>query len=122
MIGEDGIQHIGMGAGATVSIGSAGATIDATWTGKDVYIDGILTGSGALLLAHGPTAGGAAAIHITNSANSYSGTVAISGAGLGITLDVDNINALQFATVNLNPGTAGAMVLTQTGVSTIAVA
>jgi autotransporter-associated beta strand protein len=120
VIGEDGVQHLGTGAGATVNIGPSGAVVEATWSGKDVYIDGALTGSGALALAHGPTGGQAAIVHITNGANTFNGTVSVSGAGNGVTLDLDNNTALQFATVNLNPGAAGAMLLTQTGVSTVA--
>ena len=114
--GEDGVQHLQ----GPVAIGSLGATLQATWGGKDLYVDGVLSGSATLTLSHGTTGGQAAAIHITNANNTYSGTINVSGAGNGVTLDLDNPKALQYASVNLNPGTAGAMLLTNTNGATIA--
>jgi fibronectin-binding autotransporter adhesin len=118
VIGEDGVQHIGTGAGATVQFGALGGTVQATWNGKDVYLDGILSGNGPLTLSHGPTTGRPAIIHVTNAANTYNGTVSVSGAGQGVTLDLDSNAALQFAAANLTAG--GVLTLTQTGVSTLA--
>lgn len=115
--GEDGTQRLGTGSGATVNIGAAGGTVQATWGGKDVYIDGQMTGSGPLAISHGPTAGATATVHLTNNANTYSGTVGVSGAGTGAILAIDAPNALQYATVNLNPGTAGTLLLGTAGMT-----
>lgn len=101
IIGQDGVQHLATGAGATFAIGASGATVLSTWSGKDVYIDGIISGSTTLTLSHGPTAGSAATIHITNSANTFSGTVVDSTFSQNMTLSLDNINALQYATLRL---------------------
>ena len=93
-IGQDGVHHLATGAGATITIQSGGGTIEATWNGKDVYLDGIMSGSGPLLLTHGPTAGDSlTTIHVTNSSNTYSGTVSVSGAGNGVALSVDSATA-----------------------------
>ncbi|MGB7566868.1 MAG: autotransporter-associated beta strand repeat-containing protein, partial [Chitinivibrionales bacterium] len=108
IIGEDGIQHLATG-GATLGIGSGG-TVEATWWGKDVYIDGLVSGSTNLAIAHGPTASNSSAIvHITNPANTFSGTVTVTpqASGVDMYLDLDNITALQSATVNLAAGTGG---------------
>ena len=56
----------------TFAVGAFGATVQSTWSGKDVYIDGIISGSTTIALAHGATAGQAAVIHITNAANTFS--------------------------------------------------
>ena len=45
--GEDGVQRLAT-SGATINVQAGGGTIDATWNGKDVYLDGIISGSGAL--------------------------------------------------------------------------
>ena len=118
--GEDGNQHLATGAGATFAIGAAGGAVQASWSGKDVFIDGIITGTGALTLSHGTTAGQLSAIHITNPSNTCSGTVSVSGAGTGITLNLDTAAALQFATLNLNPDTPGTVILTVTNGATVA--
>ena len=116
---EDGIQRLATGSGATFNVGASGGTVQSTWSGKDVYIDGAVTGSGALTISHGPTAGSAATVHIGNAASTYSGTVSVSGAGTGASLSLDSNVALQSATVNLNPGTAGTLILGQQGVTTL---
>ena len=118
--GEDGIQRLATTSGAVFEVGSSGGTVQATWSGKDVYIDGLMTGSGPLTLSHGPTGGQAAVIHVTNGLNTYSGTLGVSGAGNGITLDVDSLTTLQYATVNLDPGTPGTMLLNAAGNTLIA--
>ncbi len=114
--GEDGVQHL---AGSTIVVGALGGTVEATWNGKDVYLDGLVSGSGPLLLTHGSTGGSNPAIHFTNGGNTYSGIVSVSGSGSGITLAIDQTNALQFATINTNPGTAGIVLVNNGGGATI---
>ena len=42
-------------------------------------------------------------VHVTNNANPYPGIVTVNGAsGMGVQLEIDANNALQFATVNVN--------------------
>jgi autotransporter-associated beta strand protein len=108
IIGENGVQHLATGAGATFAIGASGGTIEATYSQKDVYIDGVVSGSSNLILAHGPTASGTSAgVHITNPANSFSGTIKDSSSAQDIWLNIDNNTALQYATVNLISSGAG---------------
>jgi hypothetical protein len=71
------------------------------------YIDGQMSGTAALNLSHGTKTGEASAIHITNSANTYSGTVTLTSTGYNETLDLDNITAMQYATVNLATTSTG---------------
>jgi fibronectin-binding autotransporter adhesin len=118
IIGEDGVQRLG--SNSTFAVGPLGANVQATWGGKDVYIDGAISGDAGLNLAHGPTAGSAATIHIGSGASSYSGTVSVSGAGNGVTLSLDTDTGLQYAVVNLNPGTPGSLTVTPVGGATIA--
>ena len=106
---EDGYQHLATGGGATFTIGASGGTLQSTWGNKDLYIDGQLTGSGALGLGHGSTNSGQNAnIHFTNGTNTYSGAITVtSGAGSnGVSLYDDATNALQYATVSLVSGGA----------------
>ena len=113
-VGQDGVQHLATGVGATINIQTGGGTIDATWNGKDVYVDGILTGSGPLTLAHGPTGGSNPLIHFTNGANTYSGIVSLSGAtstSVLVSLSLDAATAIQYATVNTLTGTAPGLLL-----------
>ena len=121
LIGQDGTQRFGTTSGTsgpfnTITInGPNTSTVEATWNGKDVFLDGVISGSGSLLLTHNAaTAGSNPAIHFTNSASTYSGIVSISGAtstSVQVTLSIDNATALQFATVNTLAGTAPGLVL-----------
>jgi fibronectin-binding autotransporter adhesin len=117
--GEDGNQHLGSGNSPFV-VGASGGTVQATWSTKDVYVDGLVSGSGALTLSHGTTTGSQSGIHFTNSSNTYSGTVSVSGAGQGVVLEIDNPTALQFATLSLNPGTAGTALINNSTGATLA--
>ena len=57
IIGEDGVQRIATGGGATFAVGASSATLEATWSGKDVFVDGLISGSGPIMIQHGPTGG-----------------------------------------------------------------
>jgi len=104
--GGDGVQHLGNG-GAAFTIGASGGTITSDWNTKDVYIDGQIYGTAALNLSHGSIGFEASAIHITNSANSYSGTATVTANGNSMYLDLDNITAMQNATITLATTGAG---------------
>ena len=92
---EDGKQHLS----GPISVGSTGGTMETKWSTKDLWLDGVLSGSGSLTMVY---AGGGdtnhATIHISNSGNTYTGTATLNAA----TVSVENAAALQFATVNLN--------------------
>ncbi len=121
--GEDGFQHIGTAGTSTMNIGPSGGTVQVTWNNKDVYLDGQLTGSGPLLLAHNPATGnGTSHIQITNNTNTFSGSVGISSASNAVQLLLDVPNGLQFATVNTNPGTSSTMQLNGSANTTYTIA
>jgi autotransporter-associated beta strand protein len=101
IIGEDGVQRLATGVGATFVIGASGGTIQASWVGKDVYIDGVVSGSTTLAISHGPTTGSQAGVHFTNAANSFSGTVTVTSSGQDVSLNLNSITALQYGTVSL---------------------
>ena len=48
IIGQDGLQHLATGGSATFAIGASGGTLEPTYSTKDIYIDGILSGSTTL--------------------------------------------------------------------------
>ena len=93
------------GPGATINV-TAPSTIENSWTGKNLYLDGQLTGNGGLTFVNAGN-GQASQIYITNNADNYSGVLTVSGSsGSGLQLVVSSSSALQNATVNVN-GTAG---------------
>ena len=110
-IGGDGLQHLT----GTINV-TAASTVESEWTGKNVYLDGQIIGSGGLNLAdvgNGTTQ--ASTIYITNNANTFSGVVTVnsgtSGSSDGLQLVVSGSTALQYATVNVlgtNTGADGA--------------
>ena len=98
---EDGKQHL---SGPISVVQAAGGTMEnQVEAAKDLWLDGVLSGSGPLTAVY---AGGGdtnhATIHISNSGNTYTGTATLNAA----TVSVENAAALQFATVNLNSSTA----------------
>jgi autotransporter-associated beta strand protein len=111
----DGVQHIGTGAGATIAITGAGSTVGSQYNGKNLYLDGQLTGSGPLTVENldTGTAFGLSVVHITNNSNTYSGVLTVNGtANAGEELSVDVADALQDATLNLvGTGTSGATLI-----------
>jgi fibronectin-binding autotransporter adhesin len=112
----NGVQHVATGNGATINVGVQGGALAADG-GFDLYASGVLTGSGALsLINYAGT--GSSAIHISNSANSYSGTVTVDG-NTGVQVSIDDNNALAAATLNLNgTPTSGSTVVFGPGVTT----
>ena len=108
-IGGDGLQHLT----GTINV-TAASTVESEWTGKNVYLDGQIIGSGGLNLAdvgNGTTQ--ASTIYITNNANTFSGVVTVnsgtSGSSDGLQLVVSGSTALQYATVNVLGTNTGVM-------------
>ena len=122
IIGWDGLQHLATGGSATFAIGASGGTVEASCSGKDVYIDGIVSGSTTLAIAHSDSNVSDAGVHFTNSANSFSGTVTVTSSGQNVWLNLDNNTALQSATVSLVSGGAGTpyFLMNSSGTNTIA--
>src|SRR5207244_1315476 len=94
----DGAQHLQ----GTFTVGSGGGTLTTQYSGKDLYFDGAVSGSGALTIDNlAPANYGDGQVHFTGS-NSYSGTLTInnsSGSSHGGRIAVDSNNALANATV-----------------------
>jgi autotransporter-associated beta strand protein len=80
---------------APVSVTANGGTLDHHWDSKALWLDGVLSGSGALTVKTSNT--GSDGVHFVNGANSYSGTVTVNSA----CAKLDSDTALQYATVNL---------------------
>ena len=112
IIGENGVQRLATGPGATFTIGAAGGAIKSTVQYQDVYIDGVLSGSAAFAVSHGPTTGSSAGVFLTNAANTYSGTVTVTSSNVSIYLILTQNTALQYGTVNLVSGGTGTPYLT----------
>lgn len=106
--GLDGDNHLATGTEATFEIGSSGAVFAVQWSGKDLFIDGILSGSGAVSCQHLNSGNDGSAVWITNSSNTYSGIISVDSQALAydIYLIVNATTALQYATVNII-GSAG---------------
>ena len=110
----DGVNHLT----GNVSV-SAASILSASFSNKDLFIDGALSGSGNLTVQDAAATGGTASfdgsnVHFTNSGTStYSGTITINpynnggGAG-GSYLEIDAANALAAATLNLTGNNGGA--------------
>ena len=100
IIGLDGKQHLGTSA-KTINITGNGGTLQTKWNGKDLYLDGQLTGAGPLLLQN-LGGGGPGTIHITNDTNTFSGVMTVDAVtGKGQSLSIETNNCLQYATVNV---------------------
>jgi fibronectin-binding autotransporter adhesin len=106
IIGGDGNQHFATGGGATFAVGAAGGALQCAWTTRDLYIDGIMTGSGPLAVSpFGEPAALGGGLWIWNSANTYSGTITLTSTAVtNFSLLVTQPNALQFATLALVSG------------------
>jgi autotransporter-associated beta strand protein len=111
IIGEDGVQHLATGTGATFAVGTSGGSIQSTWAAKDVYIDGVLSGSGPLTIGHGPTGGQGIGLYFTNAANSYSGTITITPSTQQVIFGAYNATSQQYATIALASGGGGNPIL-----------
>lgn len=99
IIGEDGIQHLA--TGSTFTIGSNGGTVCSTFRDKDVYIDGIITGSGDLTISHGPKQGQRSTVRITNPNNNFYGNVNITSSNTVVSLSLDTVSGLQNSIINI---------------------
>ncbi len=103
----DGVQHL---TGA-FNASSGTTNLYTQWGGKDLYLDGVLSGSGSLVIDSPNAAGnGGAATYITNNANTYSGTVTVNPASSGFSgglLIIGANNTLANASV-VNNGRSGA--------------
>ncbi len=125
---DDGHQHIS----GPISILNLGATFGSTYDGganastgnKQMFIDGIVSGSGPIYLEQSSQAGefdyygngggnayNSSVVAFGNNANTYSGTVTVipyqTGTGAGSYLAINGSTALQYATLNLTNNTGG---------------
>jgi len=110
LLANDGYQHL---SGAVSVTGAGSSTLTTIYPGKDISVDGVLSGSGALTVNNNINFqyAGEGITHFTNAANTYTGTIT-SGASTGIAvgntsgglISVDATNALQFASVVNNSG------------------
>ena len=107
----DGVQHLT----STLTVNSGGGTLAAQAGTKDLFLDGVVSGSGALTIYDtGTTTGaGRGLVRFANNNNTYSGTVTITNAGNNGVLSVDTPTALQFATVNDLSGYGNSLVFYQ---------
>ena len=92
---EDGAQHLT----GPISVTANGATLNTKYTAKDLYLDGIITGSGLLTVADGGGGSGGTgqAVHFSNPLNSFNGTITVSSTAAKVT----NPYALSNAIVNV---------------------
>ena len=119
ILANDAYQHIS----GNVLVTAAGGTLGSTYEGqsasygwnKGLFIDGVLTGSGPLTLYQAGAAGelngwgngvgnayNCSIVMFANNANSYSGTITVTGGGTGLNdyLGVNASTVLQYATIN----------------------
>ena len=96
----DGGQHIQGG----VTVNSGGLTCYTRWIGKDLFLDGVVSGSGPVIIDNYTQSGHQAYTHFSNASNTWSGTLTINApAGSnGGAVSVDNNTALAAATVTDN--------------------
>ena len=94
----DGHQHMT----GPVAVGAGGGTLSQYYDTKSLWLDGVLSGSGPLMV-NNPNSGSYqpyAGVHFSNPTNTYSGTITVSGNSV----TVDNANALANAIVNVTGG------------------
>ena len=110
LLANDGYQHL---QGAVSVTGAGNSTLITIYPGKDISVDGVLSGSGALTVNNNINYqyAGEGITHFTNAANTYTGTITSGGStgnAVGNTsgglISVDATNALQFASVVNNSG------------------
>ena len=88
----DGLEHLT----GTVNVTGTSATLAEQYGGKDLFVDGPLTGSGALQVTHfGSNSFGEGTVHIGGANNTYSGTIRVDAGSLAI----DNNSALVHANI-----------------------
>ena len=101
-----------------MNVGASGGSLRPYWDVKSLWIDGLLTGSGALAIS--TPGGNTDGVHFANPANTYSGTITVSSSNAKLdsntalsnaTIIVSATNGLQFNTGVTAPvigGLAGA--------------
>ena len=96
----DGGQHIQGG----VTVNSGGLFCYTRWIGKDLYLDGVVAGSGPITVDNYTQSGHQGYTHFSNASNTWSGTLTINApsSSNGGAVSVDNNTALSTATVNDN--------------------
>ncbi len=98
------VTSYGAAAGSTINVTSNGGVFATNFGGKDLYVDGQLTGSGALRV-DSFTTGSGGTVHLDNGTDTYSGTLTVASASTGFgggALEIDNGTALQNATLSVN--------------------
>ena len=127
ILADDGHNRVTGNINVTVA-GTMGSTYDGGASGttgnKALFIDGVVSGSGPLMLQQAVDAGSndrygngggnpynSSVVEFGNNANTYSGTVTVvpyaTGAGAGSYVAINASSALQFATLNLGNNTGG---------------
>ncbi len=100
----DGNQRLATG-GASFTVGASGGSLQSAWSGKDIYIDGVMAGSGALAISPYGNTGSGSGVLVTNGANTYSGTITLTpAAATNISLHISQPSALQYASITLAAG------------------
>jgi autotransporter-associated beta strand protein len=105
LFANDAAQHLG----GLLTIASGG-TLETQYAGKDIFLDGGITGAGPLAIDNQTpaTGSGLGAVHFT-TANDYSGTLTVNAPDSAIGRDgglvqIDNNSALQDASVEMDGG------------------
>jgi fibronectin-binding autotransporter adhesin len=105
---NDGAQHLT----GSLTVAAGGGTLEMQYAGKDVFLDGGITGTGPLAIDNQTPASGSGlgAVHFgSNGTNDYSGTLTINAPDGAVGLDgglvqIDSNSALQDATVEMDGG------------------
>ena len=98
----------------SLTVNSGGGTLSAQAGTNDLFLTGVVSGSGALTVYDtGTTDAGRGLVRFANNGNPYSGTLTISSNGNNGVVSVDAANALQFATVNDVSGYGNSLVFYQ---------
>ena len=105
LFANDAVQHLG----GLLTI-AGGGTLETQYAGKDVFLDGGLTGAGPLAIDNQTPASGSGlgAVHFGGS-NDYSGTLTVNAPDSAVGLDgglvqIDGNPGLQYATVEMDGG------------------
>ncbi len=105
---NDGIMHI-QGTSSITTDSNAASYIKfiTQYNGKDIYLDGVVSGSGAMEVSSISSPYGAGTTHLTNGLNTYNGTITVddsggtSGTSASGILSVDSNNAAANASILL---------------------
>ena len=98
----------------SLTVNSGGGTLSAQAGTNDLFLTGVVSGSGALTVYDtGTTSSGRGLVRFANNGNTYNGTLNISSNGNNGVVSVDATNALQFTTVNDVSGYGNSLVFYQ---------